>query len=50
VHLAHQLRLQRSIRTSKTELVEMLLWELPDEPDDDLVERLKRYRLAAPRP
>jgi len=50
VHLVHELRRQRMIRSNKTELVEMLLWELPDEPDDNLAERLQRYRLAAPRP
>ena len=49
-HLVHELRRQRMIRTNKTELVEMLLWELPEEPDDDLARRLQRYRLAAPRP
>jgi hypothetical protein len=50
MHLVHELRRQHMIRSNKTELVEMLLWELPEEPDDDLAKRLQRYRLAAPRP
>jgi len=37
------------VRSSKVELIEMLLWELPDVPDDDLRARLASFRTAAPR-
>lgn len=46
--IIHALR-REGVRTSKVELVEMLLWELPD---DDLVgvrERLRAFRGWAPR-
>lgn len=48
--IIHSLRL-RGVRTSKVELIEMLLWELPAtaEPDDALLERLGRFRSCAPR-
>jgi len=50
-HLAeviHTLR-ARGVRTSKVELVEMLLWDMPGEPDAVLA-RLRAFRAAAPRP
>ena len=37
------------IKTSKVELVEMLLWELPPRPGASLTERLASFRRAAPR-
>jgi hypothetical protein len=40
---------ENEVRTSKAELVEMLLWELPPEPTDDFRRRLAAYRRAAPR-
>jgi hypothetical protein len=49
-HLIHELRHQHAVRSSKTELVEMLLSELPRELDDDLLVRLSHYRQAARRP
>lgn len=50
VDLIHALR-GRGVRTSKVELIEMLLWELPESPGgvDDLMERLGRFRTRAPR-
>jgi len=50
-HLAeviHVLR-GRGVRTSKVELVEMLLWEMPGEPEAVLA-RLAAFRAHAPRP
>lgn len=45
----HALR-GRGVRTSKVELIEMLLWELPaGVADDDLLRRLGRFRNHAPR-
>lgn len=46
--LIHQLR-RRGVRTSKVELIEVLLWELPESATPALVERLARFRRAAPR-
>jgi hypothetical protein len=46
--LIHQLR-RRGVRTSKVELIEVLLWELPERATPELVERLARFRRAAPR-
>jgi hypothetical protein len=40
---------ENEVRTSKAELVEMLLWELPPEPTDDFRRRLGVFRRAAPR-
>jgi hypothetical protein len=40
---------ENEVRTSKAELVEMLLWELPPEPTDDFRRRLATFRRAAPR-
>ena len=37
------------IRTSKLELIEMLLWELPMDADGELRRRLGAFRRAAPR-
>jgi hypothetical protein len=47
VELIHQLR-REGVRTSKVELIEMLLWELP-EGAPALTERLARFRRFAPR-
>lgn len=48
--LIHTLR-QRGVRTSKVELIEMLLWELPDPlaGADEVLERLGRFRVSASR-
>jgi hypothetical protein len=48
VDLIHTLR-REDVRSSKVELVEMLLWELPETPNDDLRRRLGAFRKAAPR-
>jgi hypothetical protein len=50
VDLIHELR-GRGVRTSKVEVIEMLLWELPEPPGaaDDLMERLGHFRASAPR-
>lgn len=37
------------VKTSKVELVEMLLWELPPRPGASLTDRLASFRRAAPR-
>jgi hypothetical protein len=44
----HELR-RAGVRTSKVELVEMLLWELPEGRPDALRERLRAFRACAPR-
>jgi len=46
--LIHALRAD-GVRTSKVELVEMLLWELPEDDQPALVRRLARFREWAPR-
>ena len=46
--LLYQFRRQ-GVRTSKAELVELLLSELPPEPDNDLRARLASFRRHAPR-
>ncbi len=46
--LVHALR-REGIRTSKVELVELLLWELPAEPTGQLRARLASFRRQAPR-
>lgn len=46
--LIHTLR-QAGVRTSKVEMIELLLWELPERPGDDLRARLAAFRAAAPR-
>ncbi|MGD9697381.1 MAG: hypothetical protein AB7V42_17180 [Thermoleophilia bacterium] len=48
VDLIHGLR-RGGLRTSKVELIEMLLWELPEEATDELRDRLGRFRAHAPR-
>jgi hypothetical protein len=45
--LIHALR-RAGIRTSKVEIVEMLLWELPEEAGP-LAVRLREFRRRAPR-
>lgn len=44
----HRLR-QDGVRTSKVELIEMLLWEMPDDRLPELRERLRQFRDWAPR-
>ena len=46
--LIHALR-REGVRTSKVELIEMLLWELPDDDPAGARERLRRFRAFAPR-
>ena len=46
--LIHALR-GDGVRTSKVELIEMLLWELPDDQPAALRERLRQFRDWAPR-
>lgn len=46
--LLHELR-HRGVRSSKAELMEMLLWELPPKLDASLEARLVRFRAVAPR-
>ena len=40
---------EEEVKTSKAELIEMLLWELPAEPTDEFRRRLAAFRRAAPR-
>lgn len=47
VDVIHDLR-RRDVRTSKVELIELLLWELVGQPGD-VVTRLGAFRAAAPR-
>lgn len=44
----HQLR-RDGVRTSKVELIEMLLWEMPEDQMPELRERLRQFRDWAPR-
>lgn len=44
----HGLR-REGVRTSKVELIEMLLWEMPAAADEELRGRLARFREWAPR-
>ena len=44
----HALR-RDGVRTSKVEMIEMLLWELPEEDPQEMRERLRRFRDWAPR-
>jgi hypothetical protein len=44
----HGLRGQ-GVRTSKVELIEMLLWELPEDRLTEVRERLRQFRDWAPR-
>jgi len=46
--LVYQLRRQ-GVRTTKQEIAEMLLWELPENPDEAFVKRLDEFQRAAGR-
>jgi hypothetical protein len=46
--LIHDLR-RAGVRTSKVELIEMLLWELPEGEREGVRKRLRRFREWAPR-
>jgi len=46
--LIHALR-REGVRTSKVELIEMLLWELPEDDPAGARDRLRRFRAFAPR-
>jgi hypothetical protein len=46
--LIHDLR-RDGVRTSKVELIEMLLWELPEREPARVRERLRAFRACAPR-
>jgi hypothetical protein len=46
--LIHALR-REGVRTSKVELIEMLLWELPEDDLAGARDRLRRFRAFAPR-
>lgn len=46
--ILHALR-KDGVRSSKVELIEMLLWELPPDPSDSFRRRLADFRAAAPR-
>ena len=46
--LIHALR-RDGVRTSKVEMIEMLLWELPEDDLSAVRERLRRFREWAPR-
>jgi hypothetical protein len=46
--LIHALR-REGVRTSKVELIEMLLWELPEADAPGARARLRRFRAFAPR-
>lgn len=46
--LVHELR-REGVRSSKVELVELLLWELPAAVTPELRERLRNFRTLAPR-
>ncbi len=48
VDLIHALR-QEGVRTSKVEMVELLLWELPATPSPELRRRLATFRQQAPK-
>ncbi|MDQ6616613.1 MAG: hypothetical protein M3083_18180 [Actinomycetota bacterium] len=48
VELIHVLRRQ-GVRTTKVEIIEMLLWSLPAEPTDQFLSLLRDFRAAAPR-
>jgi len=40
---------EEEVKTSKAELIEMLLWELPAELTDEFRRRLAAFRRAAPK-
>lgn len=46
--MIHQLR-RAGVRTSKVELIELLLWEMPDDDVAAVRARLARFREWAPR-
>jgi hypothetical protein len=46
--LVYALRKQ-GVRTTKQEIAEMLLWELPERPDDAFVQRLDEFQCNAGR-
>ena len=46
--LIYALRKQ-GVKTSKTEIFELLLWELPVSADGDLRRRIEQFRQRAPR-
>jgi hypothetical protein len=46
--LLHQLR-REGVRSSKAELIEMLLWELPTQLDTNFQDRLRQFRRVAAR-
>lgn len=46
--LIHELR-REGVRTSKVEVIEMLLWELPPDDVEGLRKRITRFRRHAPR-
>jgi hypothetical protein len=46
--LLHELR-RAGVRSSKTEIVEMLVWELPANPKGEFRKRLSAFREKAPR-
>lgn len=46
--LIHELR-RDGVRTSKVEVIEMLLWELPPDDAEGLRKRIARFRRHAPR-
>jgi hypothetical protein len=48
VDLLHELR-RDGIRSTKTELIELYLWELPAQLTPELRERLAAFRQRAPR-
>jgi hypothetical protein len=48
--LVHEAARQHGIKTSKAQLVEMLLSELPATVTADLLARLRRFQREAPRP
>jgi hypothetical protein len=39
-----------NFKVSKADLIELLLWELPDTPTEDLMGRLRAFKEQAPRP
>jgi hypothetical protein len=47
--LVYELKRDHNIRTSKVEVVELVLSGLPDHPSEDLVTQLKAFRSEAPR-
>ncbi|MFN2591652.1 MAG: hypothetical protein ABR532_02320 [Candidatus Dormibacteria bacterium] len=48
--LVHEMKYRHNVRTSKAELVEMLLSDLPTKPSDALIARVRAFQREAPRP